>query len=307
MTASFTQSSFSQSPVAPRSPSLGTAVGSVSPRANAVDASDFTFLQEFVRVQSAIVLDPGKEYLVESRLAPVMRQLGLASIGQVVARVKARDSDATRRVIDAMTTNETSWFRDIHPFEALKSTLLPELIGARSKQRELSIWCAASSSGQEPYTLAMIIKENFPQLSGWKIRIVATDLSHAMVDRVKEGRYSQLEMNRGLPASYLVKWFDRVGTDWQVKPELRSMVDARVVNLAEPWGLIGSHDIVMLRNVLIYFARPTKAHILDRVRTVLRPDGVLFLGASETTFNIDDRWASRTVGKAIAYGHEGSR
>jgi chemotaxis protein methyltransferase CheR len=150
--------------------------------------------------------------------------------------------------------------------------------------------------------VAMLIKERFPQLAGWKVRILATDLSQSMVERTKEGRYSQLEMNRGLPASYLVKWFDRVGTDWQVKPELRAMVDVRAINLAEPWGLIGSHDIVMMRNVLIYFARPTKAQILDRVRGALRPGGVLFLGASETTFNIDDRWTSRTIGKAIAYG-----
>jgi chemotaxis protein methyltransferase CheR len=273
-----------------------------APRANAVAAADFAFLQEFVRLQSSIVLDPGKEYLVESRLAPVVRQLALGSIAALVGQLKARDAEATRRVIDAMTTNETSWFRDIHPFDALASTLLPELIAARSAQRELSIWCAAASSGQEPYTVAMLIKERFPQLAGWKVRILATDLSQSMVERTKEGRYSQLEMNRGLPASYLVKWFDRVGTDWQVKPELRAMVDVRAINLAEPWGLIGSHDIVLMRNVLIYFARPTKAQILDRVRGALRPGGVLFLGASETTFNIDDRWTSRTIGKAIAYG-----
>jgi chemotaxis protein methyltransferase CheR len=282
----------------------------VAPRvdpAKSISPDDFRVVAEVVRAQSAIVLEPGKEYLVESRLAPVARQLGLPGIADVVRRVRAHDREVTRRVIDAMTTNETSWFRDVHPFEAIKTGLLPEIIERRSATRELSIWCAASSSGQEPYSLAMMLREHFPQLAGWRVSILATELSQTMLERTKEGRYSQLEMNRGLPASYLVKWFDRVGTDWQVKAELRSMIETRSLNLAEPWGLIGSHDLVLLRNVLIYFDRSTKSQILDRVRGVLRPGGSLLLGASETTFNIDDRWTSRTLGKAIVYQPQGAQ
>jgi len=266
-----------------------------------VSATDFEFLRGLLRSKSAIVLDDGKEYLVESRLAPVLREAQLPSIRDLVHLLRGRNPALEGKVVDAMTTNETSWFRDIHPFEALRTTLLPELIERRRATQDITIWCAAASSGQEPYSLAMLIREHFPQLSGWSVRILATDLSPSMIERARGGRYSQLEMNRGLPAAYLVKYFERVGAEWQVKSEIRSMVEYKLLNLAEPWPTMPALDMLFIRNVLIYFDRDTKRNILGNVRKVLRPEGILVLGSSETTFNIDDGWASRTIGKAILY------
>jgi len=203
--------------------------------------------------------------------------------------------------VEAMTTNETSFFRDFHPFEGLKKFVLPDLIARRAAERELTVWCAASSSGQEPYSLAMLIRENLPQLVSWRIRILATDLSSDVLARAREGRYSQLEVNRGLPASLLVKYFEKRGCDWYLRDDIRNMVDFQIVNLASAWPFLPPMDIVMLRNVLIYFGVETKKDILAKVRRVLRPDGYLFLGGSETTFSIDDSFERVQLERATCY------
>lgn len=266
-----------------------------------VSAADFDYVRTLVRARAGIVLEPGKEYLVESRLAPVARTQGLGGIADLVAALRQGAPGLETLVVDAMTTNETSFFRDIHPFEALRTQVLPQLIERRRANRELSLWCAAASSGQEPASICMLLREHFPELTGWRLRFLATDISPSMIERARRGRYSQLEVNRGLPASYLVKYFERQGAEWQLRPEIRDMVEYRLLNLAEPWPTVGQMDIVLIRNVLIYFDRDTKKRVLQGIRKILRPDGFLVLGSSETTFNIDESWTSRTFGKSIFY------
>jgi chemotaxis protein methyltransferase CheR len=265
-------------------------------------ASDFDYIRDVVRRHSAIVLDPGKEYLVESRLVPLARKEGEQSIASLVARMRAEKTGVlTGRVVDAMTTNETSFFRDNHPFDAMKELVLPQLVRARASERRLSIWCGASSSGQEPYSLTMLLKDVLTTHPGWSASLLATDLSTEMLERTRAGVYTQLEVNRGLPVAMLVRHFDKVGTQWQVKPDLRAMVKTRPLNLAVPFPPIGTFDVVFLRNVLIYFDAATKKAVLQRVRQVLRPDGYLFLGGAETTLGIDDAFDRVVLDRATAY------
>ncbi len=267
-----------------------------------ISAEDFNFIQDFIRQRSAIVIEPGKEYLVESRLLSVMRQEGFDSLATLVRTLRTRSFDGLhKKVIEAMTTNETSWFRDFHPFESLKSKIMPELIRNRSVVRSLNIWCAACSSGQEPYSIAMLIRENFPTLASWKIHILATDLSTEMVGRARQGRFNQIEINRGLPAPLLIKYFTMHGPEWTIKDELRSMIDFRAFNLAEAWPLLPEMDIVFLRNVLIYFDVETKKAIFGKLRRLLRQDGYLFLGSAETTFNLDDNFERLQFDKSGCY------
>ena len=267
-----------------------------------INTTDFAFLQTLVRERSAIVLDPGKEYLAESRLAPIARGAGLPGIGELVAKLRTDPRGTlTDKVIEAMTTNETSFFRDVHPFEALRLNILPELIKARANERTLNLWCAASSSGQEPYTIAMLIRENFPALIEWRIRFIATDISQEMLRRSRDGIYSQLEVNRGLPAKYLVKHFEKRGSDWQIKADLRSMIEFKELNLIKPWPAMPPLDVVFIRNVLIYFDLPTKRAILGNIRKVLRPDGYLFLGGAETTLSLDESFKRAQVGPTWCY------
>ena len=247
-----------------------------------VSAADFEFIAGLVRRQAGIVLDPGKEYLVETRLQPLLRRSGVGSIGQLVQLMRQPSGNETQRqVIESLTTNETSFFRDAGFYDALRNIVLPELLKTRAASRRLRMWCAASSSGQEPYSVLLTLREHFPQLAGWTVEFIATDLSREMVTRTTEGRYSQLEVNRGLPAKLLVKHFDRHGLDWQVKEDLRRGVDARQLNLMQPWSL-GALDIVFIRNVLIYFDGPGKASILQRVYASMSEGGYLFLGGAET-------------------------
>lgn len=267
-----------------------------------LNSVDFDYICKFIRARSAIVLEAGKEYLVESRLLPVARGEGCTSLQDLVVRLRTQPSNGLhQKVIEAMTTNETSFFRDLHPFEALRKLLVPELIAKREKERTLNLWCAASSSGQEPYTVAMLLREHFPSLTNWTVRFLATDLSMEMVERARTGRFSQLEVNRGVPAPLLVKYFQRLGVEWQVKDELRRMVEFRQLNLIDSWPSLPEFDIIFIRNVLIYFDVPTKKAILAKVRRVLRPDGYLFLGAAETTLNIDEGFERLQFEKAGCY------
>jgi chemotaxis protein methyltransferase CheR len=268
----------------------------------AFSASDFQFMQQLLRARSGIVLDPGKEYLLETRLLPIVRSEKLDSLSALIARLRQPGNDRlVKMVVEAMTTNETSFFRDYHPFETLRTTILPELARQRAGERRLSIWCGAASTGQEPYSLAMVIKELGATFSGWKIDILATDLSDDVLDRAREGLYSQLEVNRGLPAPLLVKYFQQEGLSWRLKPEVRRMVTFRKLNLLEPFSSLPAMDLILMRNVLIYFDFATKQDILGRLRKVLRPDGYLFLGGAETTVNIDDGYARVCFGKTVCY------
>ncbi|GJL80111.1 MAG: chemotaxis protein methyltransferase [Nitrospinaceae bacterium] len=254
-----------------------------------ISTNDFQYISKMVQELSAIVLEPGKEYLVESRLQPLAQKEGLATIEDLVKKMQREPHNGiSAKVVEAMTTNETSFFRDIHPFETLKGFVFPDLIEKRGTTRELNIWCGASSSGQEPYTLAMLMRENFPELLSWKINYYASDISNEMLDRCRNGIYSQLEVNRGLPAAMMVKYFERHGTEWQIKEDIRKMIDFRITNLSEQWPLMPKLDLVMMRNVLIYFDIEMKKQILGKIKALLKPDGYLFLGAAETTLNLDD-------------------
>jgi chemotaxis protein methyltransferase CheR len=264
-------------------------------------ATSFDWVRALVHKESAIVLQPGKEYLVEARLLPIAREAGLPDVSQFVETVRHRpDPDSTRRIVEALTTNETSWFRDGDPFTALTSTVMPALLAARGPNERLQIWSAACSSGQEPYTIAMLLHDSLPNATS-RVAITATDLSREMVARTRAGRFSQLEVNRGLPAPMLVRHFTRAGNEWEIAAPLRRMVTASECNLAAPLPRMGPFDVVYLRNVLIYFDLPTKQAILRRVRDLLRPDGWLFLGAAETTLGVDDSWERVVVGRSSAY------
>ena len=267
--------------------------------------SEFDQLRRMVLERSAIVLEPGKEYLVESRLAPVLRSEGLESYAELISAL--RGADAARvsgLVVDAMTTNETSFFRDTHPWETLRTELLPRLIDSRRSIRRLSIWCAASSSGQEPFSLAMLIREHFPEVADtWTVKISGIDLSPTMVSKSSAGRFTQLEVNRGLPAMMLMKYFTRDGTEWQVSSDLLDMVEFREGNLIDPdtWSKVPLVDAIFIRNVLIYFDRETRQVILDRAHDRLRSDGFLMLGSSETAVGLDSAYERVQIGKTIVF------
>lgn len=264
---------------------------------------DFDYLRQLVHERSAIVLEPGKEYLALSRLEPVARGAGLTSIGELVATLRTERTPGrlTDAVIDAMTTNETSWFRDVHPYDSFRTAVLPDVLERKRATRTFSIWSAACSSGQEPYSLAMVLRDYLADVDQWNVRIHATDLSQTMVERTRAGRYTQLEVNRGLPAQLLVRHFERDGTHWQVNDALRRMVSVATHNLSVPWPPMGPFDVVLLRNVLIYFDVPTKQEILRQVRRVLTPGGWLLLGGSETTLNLDETFERVPVGKTVWY------
>lgn len=268
-------------------------------------APDFDFLRAMVLRESAIVLEPGKEYLVESRLAPLLRAEGLEDYSELVLALRGSSgARLSALVVDAMTTNETSFFRDSHPWDSLRDEILPDLIEARSKVKRLHFWCAASSSGQEPYSLAMLLHEHFPDVAqNWSVKILGTDLSPKMVERASAGRFSQLEVNRGLPARLLMTYFERNGTDWQVSESVRRIVEFRRGNLIEAnsWTQLPYVDGIFIRNVLIYFDRQTRAQILDRAHDRLRSDGFLMLGSSETAVGVDDRYTRQQVGKTILF------
>lgn len=268
--------------------------------------ADFDWLCGMIRAESAIVLEPGKEYLAESRLHPIARKEGYESVAELVRDlIDGRVAPQLKgTVVDAMTTNETSFFRDIHPWETLRRELVPEVLERNKLTRRFTVWCGASSSGQEPYTLALLLKEHFADaLSGWDVRIVATDLSPSMLERAASGRYNQLEVNRGLPAPMLVRWFQRAGADWQLADEVRSMVSFHQVNLDDrlTWGPVPTADVVFLRNVLIYFDLPTKQSILRAVGDRLVPGGLLFLGSAETAANVVDCFERHQSGKTVYF------
>jgi chemotaxis protein methyltransferase CheR len=258
---------------------------------------DFDYIRDLVRDRAAIVLEPGKEYLAVTRLDPLVRRAGLGSLSELVATLREDEGSVlSEQVVDALTTNETTFFRDVYPFESLRTHVLPDLIERKRLSRSLFIWSAGCSSGQEPYSLAMLIREDFPDLGGWQVSILGTDVSVAMLERAHEGRYGQIEVNRGLPAHLLVKYFRRVGVGWEIDGSIRGMVRFQHQNLVDPWPSLPPMDLVLMRNVMIYFDVATKQRILARVRDVLAPHGYLLLGTSETTLHLDDTFQRHAVG-----------
>ena len=269
----------------------------------AISQSDFDYVRDLVRRYSAIVLEADKDYLIETRLATLVRRAGLASLQELMTCLRTHSvAGLDRQVVEAIATHETSFFRDLHPFETLGSTILPELIARRPPGQSVTIWCAACSSGQEPFSVAMLAREQFPELvAERRLRIIATDLSAAILARAREGWYNQIEVSRGLPAGLRAKYFDHQGTYWRIRSEIRGMVEFQQHNLAAPWPSFPPLDLIFMRNVLIYFGLDTRKAILARVREVLRPDGYLFLGSSETTLHLDAAFEPVATGKALYY------
>jgi chemotaxis protein methyltransferase CheR len=256
-----------------------------------MNRDDFDMICRLLRQRSGLVLSADKAYLMESRLLPVARKWKLASFEDLAKSIRAKpDEGLIRDVVEAMTTNESFFFRDIKPFDQFRDIVLPAMLKSRAGQRRLRIWSAACSSGQEPYSLAMILSEMASQLAGWSIEIVATDLSTEILARAKEGLYSQFEVQRGLPIALLVKYFTQVGDRWQINPKIRQMVDYREFNLLNDPAPLGRFDVVFCRNVLIYFDQETKAKVLDRVANLMPEDGFLFLGGAETVLGLTERF-----------------
>ncbi len=261
---------------------------------------DFLFLQKLLKDESGLVVTPEKMYLIESRLLPVAQKAGLSGLDDVIFKLRTPgNGDLKRKVIEAMTTNETSFFRDITPFEKFKNILLPYFMNARATNKQLRIWSAACSSGQEPYTLAMMLKENEAKLAGWKIDILATDLSEDILDQARQAAYTQFEAQRGLPIQLLVKNFEQRGDRWYLRDDIKNMVTFRRFNLLDDFSSFGTFDIILCRNVLIYFDVPLKAKILNGMHKILARDGVLFLGGAETVIGVTDSFKALTEHRGL--------
>jgi chemotaxis protein methyltransferase CheR len=254
-----------------------------------VSDADFAYVQRLLREYAGSVLEADKHYLVDTRLSPVVMRLELASVDELISRLRAQPfGELHRATIEAMLNGETTFFRDVFFFDALRDVILPRLIASRAAERRIHIWCAACSTGQEPYSVAMLLAESFPELADWSVSILATDVSETHLARARAGRYAQFEANRGLPASLLVKYFDQEGTEWIIDPAMRRRVEFRELNLVQPWPFVPQADLILLRNVMIYWDIEAKREVLARMRDVLRSDGCLVLGAAETTYYVDD-------------------
>jgi chemotaxis protein methyltransferase CheR len=253
-----------------------------------VTPQDYEYLRKFLKDRSGLDLSADKQYLVESRLIPLARKAGLAGIDELVAQIKNGSTAIASDVVEAMTTNETFFFRDKLPFDHLRDTIMPELLASRASRRSLRIWCAASSTGQEPYSIAMCLKEMGAQLSGWRVEIIATDLAQSVLEKCKAGVYSQFEVQRGLPIQMLVKYFKQTGEMWQLNADIRAMTQFRQLNLLQDFAHLGTFDIVFCRNVLIYFDQDTKVNVFKRLAKVMEPDAFLALGAAETVVGLTD-------------------
>lgn len=265
-----------------------------------ITSENYTFLQQHVYRESGIVLDSSKQYLLEARLSPIVRREGVGSINDLCNLIKSlRRADLKREVVEAMTTNETLFFRDLAPFDALRNTIIPQIKERNRTNKSLSIWSAAASTGQEAYSIAMILHE--AGMADWNIRILGTDLSEHVLERARTGRYLQVEVNRGLAASNLVKYFDRHGLEWQIKEPLRRMVRFEQFDLRRSMAGKGPFDIIFCRNVLIYFDVDTKRQILAEIGRVLAPRGYLTLGAAETMLNLSSEYQRLTIGSATFY------
>ncbi|MCF1503861.1 CheR family methyltransferase [Afifella sp. H1R] len=266
-----------------------------------ITPADYEFFQRYLKAQSGLVLQEGKTYLLESRLLPVATHFGLPSIAALAAKLRQGSMDIGKAVVDAMTTNESFFFRDKTPFDLFSDVMLPTLLRNRPVTQPLRIWCAAASSGQEPYSLAMILREKVGMVGGRKVEIIATDISDDMLKRASAGIYTQFEVQRGLPVQLLLKYFKKSGENWQISDDIRRMVTFRNLNLLHSFTTLGMLDIVFCRNVLIYFDAATKGDILDRVSRNLRPDGYLVLGGAETVVGVSSKF-TLVPGQRNLYG-----
>jgi len=265
-----------------------------------VSKENYRFLQQFAAEESGIVIEDEKPYFFESRLSPILQRHNLQSVNVLCSMLRLRTNPLLRQEVrDSITTNETLFFRDRHPFEALETTLIPELVVANSATRRIRIWSAAASSGQEAYSLVMLLHEM--NLSSWHIEVIATDICEAVLEKARAGRYMRLETNRGLPANYLLKYFESAGLNWHIKKEIRDRVDFRQFDLRSNPALLGQFDLIFCRNVLIYFDQPTRSKILSGLSNCLRPEGHLALGASESVLDTSIGLQRRIVGQAVFY------
>jgi chemotaxis protein methyltransferase CheR len=253
-----------------------------------VTPPDYEYLRKLLKDHSGLDLSTDKQYLIESRLLPLARKAGLPGISDLVQKMKGGSNALVTQVVEAMTTNETFFFRDKVPFDHFRDTIMPEMLKLRAARKSLRIWCAAGSTGQEPYSLAMCLKEMSAALSGWRVEILATDLSQEVLEKSRTGIYSQFEVQRGLPIQMLVKYFKQIGELWQINPDIRGMVAHRQLNLLHDFGQLGSFDVIFCRNVLIYFDQETKANIFGRLARSMEPDGFLVLGAAETVVGLTE-------------------
>ncbi|GAB4393701.1 MAG: chemotaxis protein CheR [Kiloniellaceae bacterium] len=254
-----------------------------------MNVNDFEFIAQLLYQRSGLVITQEKAYLLESRLNPVARKWDLESFDALIAALRSnKDERLMVDVTEAMTTNESFFFRDNRPFDQFKDIVLPHLLEARAARKQIRIWSAACSSGQEPYTLAMILKEEAAKLAGWKIEIVATDLSTEILNKAKDGLYSQFEVQRGLPITLLMKYFSQEGEKWRISDDIRNMVTYKPFNLLDNPSALGNFDVVFCRNVLIYFDQQTKGQVLSRVAQIMPTDGFLYLGGAETVLGISD-------------------
>jgi chemotaxis protein methyltransferase CheR len=249
--------------------------------------ADYDFLRAVLKERSGLVLGDGKQYLVESRLVPIARKAGFAGVGELMRMLRNPREPLIADVVEAMTTNESFFFRDKVPFEQFRNTMVPALLAARPNRR-IRIWCAAASSGQEPYSLAMCLAEMREKIRGWSIEILATDISTEVVEKATAGVYSQFEVQRGLPIHLLIKYFTQVGDRWRISPEIAAMVQFRPLNLLKEFSHLGYFDVVFCRNVLIYFDQQTKAKVLQKIARISRADGYLVLGTAETVVGLSD-------------------
>jgi chemotaxis protein methyltransferase CheR len=251
--------------------------------------ADFDYLRKMLRERSGLVLSAEKQYLAESRLLPLVRRNGLASLAELIGSIRLKpSSQLATDTVSAMTTNETFFFRDKAPFENFRDHIMPALVGARTREKRIRIWCAAASTGQEPYSLAMMLNEMGPALAGVRVEILATDLSGDVLDRAKAGLYSQFEVQRGLPIQQLLKYFTQEGDSWRIAAEIRAMVQFRTLNLLNDFSPLGTFDVVFCRNVLIYFDQETKIGVFNRMAKQIPDDGYLVLGAAETVVGLTD-------------------
>lgn len=252
---------------------------------------DFDFISNLLKNRSGLVLTQDKAYLLESRLMPIARKKELQSVDDLIGKMRSSSDEALiTEVTEAMTTNESFFFRDQKPFDLFKDEILPDLMERRASQKSFRIWCAAASSGQEPYTLSIILKEEAAKLAGWRHEIVGTDISNDILAKAKSGTYTQFEVQRGLPIQLLIKYFDKVDDQWVIKKEIRDMVAYKYFNLLDDLTPLGKFDVVFCRNVLIYFDQPTKSRVLEGIAKLMPPDGLLFLGGAETVLGISDQF-----------------
>ena len=249
---------------------------------------DYEYLRKLLKDHSGLDLSADKQYLIESRLLPLSRKSGLPGISELVQKMKAGSPALIAQVVEAMTTNETFFFRDKVPFDHFRDSIMPEVLKARAARKSIRIWCAAGSTGEEPYSLAMCLKEMSAALAGWRVEIIATDLSQEVLEKSKSGIYSQFEVQRGLPIQLLVKYFKQNGELWQINADIRAMVQHRQLNLLRDFSQLGVFDVIFCRNVLIYFDQDTKINIFGRLAKTMEADGFLVLGAAETVVGLTD-------------------